>query len=621
MFKSITTRLIVLILSAVLPMIIAITFFSYKYASSLLIDKTKKEAELLLKNTEYRINMRTVPVQKIPAGLSANIGTDRAGLENMMLATLRDNREIYGIAAAFEPFAFSKDSENYCPYVYYENGEPRLTRLDTDLYDYIQQPWYTKPKLRHEPLWSEPYYDAGGGNILMSTYSYPLYRQSQFYGVITADITLAELSQLIRNIEVLETGYAFLVSSGGTVMVHPDKSLVMKESVLAVHNKEFLGIAESIRGNDKSADSRYTDTGDSLVWYKKIAGTDWYAGVVFPKSELFAPVTRLSYLLIIIGIICGGAMLVIVSFISRKVTGGMHNLMKLTDLIGKGKFDTPFPVQKGKDEMSRLSVSFEFMRQSLIEYMDELKTTENEKQKIESELSIAKDIQLGILPKPFEKRDDVELFAYMKPAKEVGGDLYDYYFLDDETLCFLIGDVSGKGVPAALFMAMSKTLIKASADKSVSAGDIFTKANRELAEGNDNCMFVTAFIGILNIKSGSLTYANAGHNPPMIISGEKVRMVESNIKPPLGAFDGAVYETFSATLAAGDRLFLYTDGVTEAMDKDDGLYGEKRLETVLSGLKRATVKETLDEVAADVDAYSRGVPQSDDITILCLSLK
>lgn len=624
MFNSITTKLIVFMLIAVLPMVFGITYFSYKYSSTLLIKKTKEQAKLLLQNAEYKINMRTTPVQKIPLGIAANLPNSPTELESLMIRTLNENYDIFGMAAAFEPNTFNPGKELYSPYAYNSKGYVVLSNLDTVEYNYQNQEWYKKPKLKHESVWSEPYFDKGGGNLLMSTYSYPIYKNSGFYGVLTVDITLADLARLIKNIQVLYTGYAFLISADGMVMVHPDKELVMNKNVIDINSKEFSGIVKSIHNKNKTTFESSIETDDNIVWFKEIQSTGWYIGVVFPKKELLEPVFTLSYILLFISFLSAVLMVCVITFISRKVTGRMQSLSESASKIADGNFNTPMPLEKGKDELSKLSVSFETMRKSLIKYIENLRVTENSKQRIESELSIAKDIQQGILPKifpPFPDRDDIDIYASMTSAREVGGDLYDFFFLDKNLLCLLIGDVSGKGVPASLFMAVSKTLIKAVAHKDISAGDVFSKVNSELANGNDNCMFVTAFIAILDVSSGEMTYANAGHNPPMIISDSSVSLIEYKAKPPLGAFDAITYETYQMKLKRNDTLFLYTDGVTEAMNIKNEQYSEARLLNTLSNVYSKPPQEIVETIYNSIAGHVRDAKQHDDITMLCICSK
>ena len=622
MFNSITKKLIILILAAILPALLFASYFSYRYSQKMIMSNTQEKAELVMDNAEYRINMLILPVQKIPATIALNMPDTQKALESLLMRNLSGNKDVYGIAASFEPYKFISSKARYSPYVYYKNGEVTLTHLDTDEYNYPEADWYKIPQQKKKPLWSEPYFDEGGGNKLMSTYSYPVLHNGDFMGVVTADISLDELKKIVEGIKVLSSGYAFLVSPDGKIMAHPDKHIVMKRKISDIHASG--GMAADIMRSESGSGSYNINGTDEIVWFKTLNATGWKLCLVYPRSEMMAPVRNLNIILLLITVISSVFILTAVSVISRKVTGGMNALARSSEKIASGDLETPLKVIARKDELGRLSQSLETMRGSLVQYISDLTATENEKQKIESELSIAREIQMGILPKifpPFPHRNDIDIYARMNPAKEVGGDLYDFYFLDDDLLCFLIGDVSGKGVPASLFMAVSKTLIKAVADKNISAGEIFTRVNRELADGNDSCMFVTTFMGILNVATGELTYANAGHNPPAILSGGQVSYIHNKINPPLGAFPQAKYDTYKTVLTENCRMFLYTDGVTEAMDTKGRLFSENRLTEALSALQDKGPREIVEAVSKTLEEYTINASQSDDITMLCLRRK
>jgi len=237
---------------------------------------------------------------------------------------------------------------------------------------------------------------------------------------------------------------------------------------------------------------------------------------------------------------------------------------------------------------------------------------------IQHELSIAARIQQSILPHQFPLfpgRTDFELFAQMTPAREVGGDLYDFFFIDKDRLAFVIGDVSGKGVPAAIFMAVCRTLLKATALQGISAGDCIKYVNDVLTRQSDPSMFVTIFYGILHTDTGELEYCLAGHNPPYIIkpTGE-LKMISEPASLIVGSLEAARFETGHVQLGSQDSLFLYTDGVTEAVDTSNEFFGDERLQSVLQRSPGSSAEEIVGNVLNEVRIFSAGTPQSDDIT-------
>ncbi len=245
-----------------------------------------------------------------------------------------------------------------------------------------------------------------------------------------------------------------------------------------------------------------------------------------------------------------------------------------------------------------------------------------EKQRIEESLKLAADIQMGMLPSTFPAfpdRKDFDLYAGIIPAREVGGDFYDFFLIDKKHLCFVIGDVSGKGIPAALFMALTKTQIKASSSRRRTPGDVLFRANNDLCHENESGMFCTLFYGILNTETGEVAYANAGHNPPYLIQPTGLAsQIETTGGIALGVMDEMPFETSTLTLSKGDSIYLYTDGVNEAMNEKDEEYSYERLEAFLNDSKASSVSETVEASLNSVKVFASTAPQSDDITVLTI---
>ncbi len=247
------------------------------------------------------------------------------------------------------------------------------------------------------------------------------------------------------------------------------------------------------------------------------------------------------------------------------------------------------------------------------------------KERIESELNVARSIQMSMIPKifpAFPNIEEVDIHAFLLPAKEVGGDLYDFFFIDDDHVCFVIGDVSGKGVPASLFMAVTKTLIQAKSGKGISSEEILYKTNNELCRSNDETMFVTVFCGILNIRTGHVVYSNGGHNPPYVYKADgKLEPVPCHPGIALGIMDDFSYEQEELTLNKGDAIVLYTDGVTEAISAANGMFEIERLEKAIQKSPSDVPKAIVNHIIEDVEDFSTGVAQFDDITVLVLTYK
>jgi sigma-B regulation protein RsbU (phosphoserine phosphatase) len=240
---------------------------------------------------------------------------------------------------------------------------------------------------------------------------------------------------------------------------------------------------------------------------------------------------------------------------------------------------------------------------------------------LQQDLQTAHDIQQAILPKifpPFPSRNEFEIFASMIPAREVGGDFFDFFMIDNDRLGFVIGDVSGKGVTAAIFMAVSRTLIRATGLKGIPAGECMNYVNRLLCNESVSCMFVTVFYGILNTVTGEMEYVNAGHNPPYLSSRNRVDKIEMTGGVILGCIEEHQYRSRQIRLEPGDRLLLYTDGVTEAFNRDGNVYGDDRLEQFIREHPDAGTEELVKGILLDVNDHSSGIRQSDDITLLSI---
>ena len=359
----------------------------------------------------------------------------------------------------------------------------------------------------------------------------------------------------------------------------------------------------------------------SDVYYAPLLHSGWSMGIVVPTKRLLAP--AISYGALIIFLILLGVLLVFLTC-HRSIKKASRPLIQLAESaqeIATGKFDTSLPTIKNKDEIRLLRDSFDYMQSSLARYVDELKETTAQNASIERELSVARSIQMSMLPitwPPFPDRNDLDLFGTVTPAKAVGGDLFDFRIRNGK-IYFCIGDVSGKGVPAALVMTVISSLFRTLSASEDSPLQIMTSINASISARNENLMFVTLFIGTLDLSTGVLQYTNAGHNAPFVISDGKpfIMPVDANI--PVGIMEDWTYSQQETTLSPGTVLFLYTDGLTEATRIDGELFREERVLTQLAKLDRHRSAEHL--VTDMTDAVNRFIgdaEQSDDLTMLVL---
>ena len=357
----------------------------------------------------------------------------------------------------------------------------------------------------------------------------------------------------------------------------------------------------------------------SWMYYSPVTATEWSFGLIFPSGDLFASFFSFSYRLIIIFILSVIALLVLIVLITRKFTRPLTQLALATRNIGKGNFMVSLPIYKAKDEIMELSNSFSLMQEELQLYIDHLRETTSAKEKMESEITVARTIQMGMLPKSFPVRDDCNISAILEPAKGIGGDLYDFLFKDEDHLFIAIGDVSGKGIPASLFMAVTRTLFRSGIEKGEPLNLMVTAINHELCHENPNQMFVTFIVGLIDLKTGVMDLCNAGHNPPMIIRKDgSVEKVTQRNGLPLGIFEKTSYTSEKLILGAGDIFLLYTDGITESLNSQNQLFGERKLVKCLEDANHLTSKEIISKVLDEVKMFSGEAEPNDDITMLVI---
>jgi len=630
--RGLALKLTVLILSSV--SVIFFLIFGYNYAVSrrIIVSNIEKNARNLSMATVNRIDMVLNAIEKVPENLAAfaeHASHSSADYIDMIRMVVENNSEIFGAAIAFEPYALGKHTPIFAPYFYKKGGGLNFTDLT---YDYFFWDWYQIPKELNRPAWTEPYFDEGGGEIIMATYSVPFYKlvagEKKFMGVITADISLEWLQKIVNSIKIEETGYGFLLSKNGTFITHPDLKLVMNETIFSVAEaKQDPGLRslgrKLIRGQKGFAPFRSLVTGkECWMVYAPLATNKWSLGVLFPRTELMADITKLNGTVLFLAVTGFFIILAVIVWISGTITRPLRALSRATEHVAVGNLDVEMPSIDTGDEVGKLANSFDAMQTSLKQYIEELTESTAARERIESELQIAHDIQMGIIPKTFPafpNLKEFEIFASIVPAKEVGGDLYDFFFMDEDHLCFVVGDVSGKGIPAALFMAVTRTLIKTKASQLLNPSTVLTRVNEDLSLENPSMMFVTLFLGILNIRTGEIEYVNAGHNPPYIMGIDgSLKPVEQTGGIILGVEEDAVYQSKKLVLEKGEAIFVFTDGVTEAMNEAYELFSEKRLEKRLEEIGGKPVASIISTVMESVEEFAQGAPQADDITMLVL---
>lgn len=615
-----------------------VTFSIYYYFTRNTIRETTREnAIFLANNTVNRIEQVLGPAEKIPEIVARMLESSfltRDSLIPILRSILSKNKSIYASAIAYEPNYFPEQGKFYAPYVFRQGDSIRSTMLGDENYEYAFMDWYQIPKMTNAPYWSEPYYDEGGGNIIMTTYSVPFYTiregRKTFTGVVTIDVSLNWLTEIMSSVKILNTGYAFLLSRNGVIITHPNKAYVMNQSIFTIASENNQpGMREvgrqMIQGKNNFASADFKSkwhSGKLWINYKGLPSSHWSIGVIYPDKEMFASLRKINLILLLL-IVAGLSLLSFFTIkIINRLTAPLKHFADSARLIAAGNFNVQLPEIKTQDEMKELYNSFSYMQKELSEYIVNLKDTTTAKEKIESELRIAREIQMAMIPHifpPFPDLPQIDVFAVLKSAKEVGGDLYDFFVIDGDKFCFAIGDVSGKGVPASLFMAVTRTLVRSISDKEILPSVIVSTLNKSLSMNNESSMFVTFFLGVLNLTTGEMSYSNAGHNPPVIIrkNGDVV-MFEKTKFIPVGLFEDFEYGESSVRMESGDKIFLYTDGVSEAEDSENKLFGEENLLEIIRQNAHASPRDLIKKMEEGLATHVNGHTQSDDITMMTI---
>ena len=499
---------------------------------------------------------------------------------------VKNNPSFWGSGIAFTPGYYPHEDKHYEPYAV-RRGQDSIVSMQLGRYgDHTQNEYFRIPATENRAHWSEPYMDIAGAKKLITTYSVPLHdEKDRFAAVVYADISLEWLDEIMEEGKVYESSRRFLLTGKGHLLAGDDGPLLrtIRESVVADQDKTGNFIIEDERGEEHH------------VYYHPVGGnTDWVLISALKDKDVFSQLARVRRNLLTL-VIAG---LVLIGFI-----------------------------------VWRTSRNFERLRRA-----------NAEKDRIAGELRVASEIQQSMLPHDLLQHADMDIYSSLVPAREVGGDLYDYY-IRDEKLFFCIGDVSGKGVPSAMVMSVMHSMFRAFSAHETNPARIMQAVNEASCRGNDSNMFVTMFIGVLDLPTGRLRYCDAGHDAPFImLNGQSsarpkdacyqrdARMVNGqcsmvngqcsmvNVIPhlPVGVFDDVNYGMQETQMMPDSTLFLYTDGLTEAKNSKRKQFGLKRVEEVLAANSQLPPRQLLEAITDEVHEFVGDAEQSDDLTMLAI---
>jgi sigma-B regulation protein RsbU (phosphoserine phosphatase) len=541
---------------------------------------------------------------------------------------LVNNPELNGCSIAFEPYFFKDRGRYFSAFSLNDNGEIKTTQEGNEHYEYFSFDWYQLPKLLDRPCWTEPFLDSNPDNFCavdrIISYCKPIKdKQGKFVGTISVDLSLDWLSNTISAVKPYPHSYSMMIGQSGTFFVHPDTTKLFYQSIftetLLEPDSAIINLGHAMQAGEEGMRQMKVDGQDCYVFYKPLGTTGWSVAIVCSESDIFGSYLRLVNTVIAILIIGLGIMLFVFRSIIKKQLKPLRSLALQAETIASGHFEQTLTPTNKEDEIGKLSQSFTNMQLSLTQYIEELKDTTASKAQIENELQIASNIQMSMLPKifpPYPDRNEIDIFGLLTPAKEVGGDLYDFY-IRDEKLFFCIGDVSGKGVPASLVMAVTRTLFRTVSSHESQPDRIMSIINRAISQDNESNMFVTLFLGVLDLPTGRLRYCNGGHDAPLLHGDSGVGILPCQSNLPVGVVDESKFVAQETMIDPLTTIFLYTDGLTEAENTSHEQFQEDRIIEVARQSER-TPKLFIEKMADAVHHFVGNADQSDDLTMLAI---
>jgi len=581
--------------------------------------QTEREASAIASSAANRIQARIDGVAKVDQVLASLLSARREEAPAIIHDVLAANPEIGDISAAFVPRDHSALREDEAPVARRkpDGGIVMGSRL-SDPEPYWSSPWFIRGLNCDSGCWQAPFRSDERNETLVGFSMAIPGKTIPVIGVADATISLDWLQKLLGGLTKPDHASAFVLDANGEFLAHDWVSYIGTRG-----SRPLLSAVAENRNPVRITPEEGGRVSEPVwVYFVPIRGTRWTFGLSMPERQVLADLRRTYMVDIMLGVLALAGVSLITLVVTRRLMAPLGVLAERAENVSRGDLDFALPVVRRDDEVGRLTRAFDQMRHQLAGHIDTAKRTAREQERMASELEIARQIQLALIPEAHWMADDgrLELHAALRPASAVGGDLYTYFALGARHVCVMVGDVSDKGIPAALFMARTITLARTIATHARSPSDILGALNRELCKGNDTCMFVTLLCGVVETETGLLALASAGHEQPVLHAGGSAILIDVETGPALGLDREARYPVRVLTLLGGDTVLMYTDGVSEAHAGDQKLYGAHALlESVSRVEEGATPEAFVDRVLNDVDAYIEGAAAYDDIALLALT--
>lgn len=631
--RGIAFKLNALILLVSSLILIIALLFNYRSTKKLLVEDISNQAKMASEITSQNIERffdSSEVIAKTLASIMENSSFDKEAINSILKSIVSTHPQILGCSLSFVPYAYDKNIKFYSTYAFETKNTVEITNQLNDSEDYTKEQWYCDAALKQESSWTEPYMQKSTDKMMV-TYSVPFFEKSngikELKGVARVDITLKKLINIINEIDYYGRAYALVLSKDGRIIYSPFSHYI-SHSFFEITKASGNHILDELGREMIKGKSNYVYIYSNMVkktgwlYYAPIGKQGWSMAIFFPDDKLDKDIQYLSLKMLSISLVGIALLMILIFLITNTLTYPIRRLTHSVRVIGRGKLDAQIITTNNNDEVGVLTRSFEDMRTSLINYIDNLKKTTAEKESLETELKIAASIQNSILPIIDDrfKSELYELYVKLVPAKEVSGDFYDIFFMDDETLAIVVADVSGKGFPAAFFMSMAKFAIKniCKTTKNLSPGEVLRIANNLICEEDESSMFLTCYLMFYNIKTGLLKYANAGHHDMLhVIRGGRVEEKGILNNKPIGFFSDEKYDDKEFFLQKNEIIALYTDGIVEAPNNDNIEFGSEMIVAHFAKNCKEPIKTIGDSLVKNVLEFEDS-HRFDDITLLIL---
>lgn len=632
--NSLRTRVMLAATAVLLVLLVVLGTVFYVGARTELVEAARTEVDGLTEQTARSLAAMLDSVQvsgRTLAASSSAVGLQPFNLRALLLATLSGDPDIGAARLIIEPRT-QKAGTGFVWYVR-RDGTHLVEKSALELgYDYRTMPWYVRTQREGRAWWSEPYLNSNGGNALYTSYNLPLRRPGDApdaapVGMVSVDLPLQHLREIIDQLPRDIGIQPMLLSPEGMLVFSPDPALNLHNSLdsyVARSRPDLRPLQRALAAGQPISFAHTAPDGERFLTHSAAVGRSGWT-FVLSASERYV-LSGLNWLVAWVAmaaLLGAGVWWWLMGRITRKLTRPIEELTDTAEHFRRGEFEYPLRHIERDDEVGVMARAFDTARDAIRHHIGEIGEMTAARERMHSELQIAREIQQAMLPsgRTFDRASShLETCAWLEPAKAVGGDFYHFFETEPGLLWFVVGDVSDKGVPAALFMARAVSVLEIAARRYTRPDGILIAASTRLAENNDTCMFATVLCGLINVVSGDYWLASAGHEPPLLIDIDgKARVLPLETGAPLGIEPQVSFPVLHGRMTAGQTLLGYTDGVTEAMDEHGASYGLERLLATLHPRRSAAAQ--CKAVVANIARFTGQADPYDDITLLAIRLR